>query len=70
MKNYFYEKTEREIEIEREIRRENIKEAIAFVFAVPLFLVLMWLFLVATPDQCSAEADLVRAQLESLEEGR
>ena len=70
MKNYFYEKTEREIEIEREIRRENIKEAIAFVFAVPLFLVLVWLFLVATPDQCSAEADLVRAQLESLEEGR
>ena len=70
MKNYFYEKTEREIEIEREIRRENIKEAIAFVFAVPLFLVLVWLFLVATPDQCSAEADLLRAQLESLEEGR
>ena len=70
MKNYFYEKTEREIEIEREIRRENIKEAIGLVFAVLLFLVLMWLFLVATPDQCSAEADLVRAQLESLEEGR
>ena len=70
MKNYFNEKTEREIEIEREIRRENIKEAIAFVFAVPLFLVFAWLFLVATPDQFSAEADLIRVQLESLEEGR
>ena len=65
-----FEMTEEERALEKKIRRENIKEAIALIIAVPLFLVLVWLFLVATPDQCSAEADLVRAQLESLEEGR
>ena len=58
-KGYFNgELTEREKEIEKEIRRENIKEAIALIIAVPLFLLLMWLFLVGTPDQRSAEADM------------
>lgn len=58
-KGYFNgELTEREKEIEKEIRRENIKEAIALIIAVPLFLLLMWLFLVGTPDQSSAEADM------------
>ena len=65
-----FEMTEEERALDKKIRRENIKEAIGLVFAMLLFLVLAWLFLVATPDQCSAEADLIRAQLESLEEGR
>ena len=65
-----FEMTEEERALEKKIRRENIKEAIGLVFAMLLFLVLAWLFLVATPDQCSAEADLIRVQLESLEEGR
>ena len=60
MRNGYFngELTEREIEVEKEIRRENIKEAIALIIAVPLFLLLMWLFLVGTPDQRSAEADM------------
>ena len=55
MRNGYFngELTERE----KEIRRENIKEAIALIIAVPLFVLLMWLFLVGTPDQRSAEAD-------------
>ena len=65
-----FEMTEEERALEKKIRRENIKEVIGLVFALLLFLVLAWLFLVATPDQFSAEADLIRAQLESLEEGR
>ena len=65
-----FEMTEEERALDKKIRRENIKEAIGLVFAMLFFLVLAWLFLVATPDQCSAEADLIRVQLESLEEGR
>ena len=65
-----FEMTEEERALDKKIRRENIKEAIGLVFALLLFLVLAWLFLVATPDQFSAEADLIRVQLESLEEGR
>ena len=65
-----FEMTEEERALAKKIRRENIKEVIGLVFALLLFLVLAWLFLVATPDQCSAEADLIRVQLESLEEGR
>lgn len=70
MKNYFNEMSEREIEIEREIRRENIKEAIAFVFAVPLFVLLFWLFLVATPDQMSAECDYLKYQMQQAVEAK
>lgn len=61
-KGYFNgELTEREIEVEKEIRRENIKEAIALIIAVPLFVLLFWLFLVGTPNQSSAEADWTAA---------
>ena len=65
-----FEMTEEERALEKKIRRENIKEAIALIIAMLFFLVLAWLFLVATPDQFSAAADLIRVQLESLEEGR
>lgn len=63
MRNGYFngELTEREIEVEKEIRRENIKEAIALIIAVPLFLLLFWLFLVGTPNQSSAEADWTAA---------
>ena len=59
MRNGYFngELTEREIEVEKEIRRENTKEAIALIIAVPLFVLLFWLFLVGTPNQMSAEAD-------------
>ena len=63
-KGYFNgELTEREIEVEKEIRRENTKEAIALIIAVSLFVLLYWLFLVATPDQMSAECEYLRYQM-------
>ena len=53
-----FEMTEEERAREKKIRRENIKEAIALIIAVPLFVLLFWLFLVGTPNQSSAEADM------------
>ena len=66
MNNSLYEKTEREIEIEKEIRRDNIKEIIALIIFIPLVLVLVWLFIVATPDQYSAEAEYLRLQMSEM----
>jgi hypothetical protein len=59
-----FEMTEEERAIEKKIRRENIKEAIAFIIAVPLIVLLFWLYLVATPDQMSAECEYLIYQMQ------
>lgn len=59
-----FEMTEEERAIEKKIRRENIKEAIAFIIAVPLFVLLFWRYLFATPDQMSAECEYLRYQMQ------
>ena len=59
-----FEMTEEEHALEKKIRRENIKEAIALIIAVPLFVLLFWLFLFATPDQMSAECEYLRYQMQ------
>lgn len=59
-----FEMTEEEIALEKKIRRENIKEAIALIIAVPLFVLLFWLFLFATSDQMSAECEYLRYQMQ------
>ena len=59
-----FEMTEEERAIEKKIRRENIKEAIALIIAVPLFVLLFWLYLFATPDQMSAECEYLRYQMQ------
>ena len=59
-----FEMTEEERALEKKIRRENIKEAIALIIAVPLFVLLFWLYLVATPDQMSAECEYLRYQMQ------
>ena len=64
MKNYFNEMTEREIEIEREIRRENIKEAIGCILFAVGMAALFILYLFATPDQMSAESEYLRYQMQ------
>lgn len=59
-----FEMTEEERALEKKIRREKIKEAIALIIAVPLFVLLFWLFLFATPDQMSAECEYLRYQMQ------
>lgn len=59
-----FEMTEEEIARAKKIRREDIKEAIAFIIAVPLFVILFWLFLFANPDQMSAECEYLRYQMQ------
>ena len=41
-----------------------IGETIGAIFTLFLFALLFWLFLVATPDQCSAECEIIRAEIE------
>lgn len=65
MKNYFCEMTEHERELSKKIRRENIKEIIGCVILVPLIIFLVWVFLVVTPDQRSAEADMAALEMQS-----
>lgn len=65
-----FEMTEEERALEKKIRRENIKEAIALIIAVPLFVLLFWLFLVATPDQMSAECDYLKYQMQQAVEAK
>ena len=65
-----FEMTEEERAIEKKIRRENIKEAIALIIAVPLFVLLFWLFLFATPDQMSAECEYLRYQMQQAVEAK
>ena len=59
-----FEMTEEERALEKKIRRENIKEAIALIIAVLLFVLLFWLYLVATPDQMSAECEYLMYQMQ------
>lgn len=65
-----FEMTEEERAREKKIRRENIKEAIALIIAVPLFVLLFWLFLVATPDQMSGECDYLKYQMQQAVEAK
>lgn len=52
-------------------RGERILEAaVEFVcaaFALAAFALSAWLWLYATPDQCSAECDRIRAEMEAME---
>lgn len=59
-------------EFNREIRRrlwrkrlEAAGEVVSGVLALALLALAAWLFLVATPDQCSAECEALRAELEA-----
>lgn len=65
MKNYFCEMTERERELSKKIRRENIKEIIGCMILVPLFVFLVWAFIVVMPDQRSAEADMAALEMQT-----
>ena len=60
--NYFCEMTEREIELDKQIRRENIKEIICGIFAAICMVVLTVLYVLATPDQYTAERDIIAEQ--------
>ncbi len=42
-----------------------IGETIGTIFTLLLFALLFWLFLVATPDQFSAECEILRAEMEA-----
>ena len=46
-------------------RIEAAGEVVAGVFTLALLALAAWLFLVATPDQCSAECEALRAELEA-----
>lgn len=65
METYFNTMNEREREIARAIRRRDLAECVAAVFAAALFAALFAAFLLATPDQRSAECDLCAVQLEA-----
>lgn len=55
-------------EIRRRLRRRLLKEAgevVAGVLALAMFALLAWLFLVATPEQYSAECEALRAEMEA-----
>jgi hypothetical protein len=65
-----FEMTEEERAIEKKIRRENIKEAIAFIILVPLVVLFFWLYLIATPDQMSAECEYMKYQMQQAVEAQ
>ena len=44
----------------------NVLECVGGVITMALFVLLAWLYLIATPDQMSAECDLAREQLEAI----
>ena len=52
---------------DRKVRKviEAAGEIVAGVLALALLALAAWLFLVATPDQCSAECEALRAELEA-----
>lgn len=55
-------------EVRRRVRRRRLKaagEVVAGVFTLALLALAAWLFLVATPDQCSAECEALRAEMET-----
>ena len=55
-------------EIRRRLRRRRLRaagEIAAGVFTLALLALAAWLFLVATPDQFSAECEALRAEMEA-----
>ena len=52
----------------KEKTKQTIKaigETIGAIFTLLLFALLFWLFLVVTPDQFSAECEILREQMEA-----
>lgn len=47
---------------------EDVCEAVGAVLAMLILIILAWLFLLATPDQRSAEADAVAEEMEGLQQ--
>ena len=55
-------------EIGRRLWRRRIRaagEVVAGILTLALFVLLAWLFLVATPEQYSAECEALRAEMEA-----
>lgn len=55
-------------EIGRRLWRRRLRaagEVVAGILTLALFVLLAWLFLVATPDQFSAECEALRAEMEA-----
>lgn len=57
-----------EAELENNIKRERIENVIAAVLAIPMVVFLVWAYLIATPLQLSAQADLDIEQEERMVE--
>lgn len=60
----WYKKTERpeERELRRKLRRREIMEFIGGMLTGGLILLLVWLYVIVTPDQSSAINDLTEVQ--------
>lgn len=65
-----FEMTEEERALDKKIRRENIKEIIAAILVGVCAVVVIWLFLFATPDQMSAECDYLKYQMQQAVEAK
>ena len=65
-----FEMTEEERALEKKIRRENIKEIIAAILVGGCAVVFIWLYLIATPDQMSAECDYLKYQMQQAVEAK
>ena len=65
-----FEMTEEERALEKKIRRENIKEIIAAILVGVCAVVFIWLYLIATPDQMSAECDYLKYQMQQAVEAK
>lgn len=44
---------------------KDIMEIAGATLTLLLFALIAWLFLAATPDQCSAECEIIRAEIEA-----
>ncbi len=44
---------------------KDIMEIAGATLTLLLFALIAWLFLAATPDQCSAECEIIRAEMEA-----
>ena len=44
---------------------KDIIEMVGATLTLLLFALLAWLFLAVTPDQCSAECEIIRAEMEA-----
>ena len=44
---------------------KDIMEIAGATLTILLFALIAWLFLAATPDQCSAECEIIRAEIEA-----